>query len=89
MPEKDKLKKRLHELIDGIEDEQVLNVLNNNVVPYVIQFWTKRPDDDLTEEQGKQLDDLIAGAGREETISYEEFAKNIDEWIDSLKSTND
>lgn len=90
----EELKKKLHELIDSIDDEHVLNVLNEAVVPYVIENRTKEADedeedDDLTEEQLKELDDAIAEVDRGETISFEsfeEFKKNMEEWRASIKS---
>ncbi len=89
---KEELKKKLHELIDGIEDEHTLSVLNEDIVPYVIENQTQAAhdvEDDLTEEQLKDLDESIAEADRGETISYEEFKKNMEEWRTKLKSTRD
>jgi hypothetical protein len=89
---KEELKQKLYKLIDSIEDEHVLNVLNDDVVPYVIENRTKELDDeeeDLTEEQLKELDEAIEEADRGETISEEEFYKNMEEWIAKLKSTKD
>jgi predicted transcriptional regulator len=86
----EELKKKLHELIDSIEDEHTLSMLNEDVVPYVIENRTKELDDiedNLTDEQLKDLDEAIAEADRGETISYEEFKKNMDQWFTKLKST--
>jgi hypothetical protein len=89
---KEELKKKLHELIDSIEDEHTLSVLNEDIVPYVIENRTKEADeaeDDLTEEQLKELDEAIAEVDRGETISFEsfeEFKKNMEEWRASIKS---
>lgn len=86
----EELKKKLHELIDSIDDEHTLGVLNEDVVPYVIENRTKESDDienDLTDEQLKDLDEAIAEANRGETISYEGFKTNMDEWLTKLKST--
>jgi predicted transcriptional regulator len=88
----DELKKKLHELIDSIDDEHTLSVLNEDIVPYVIENRTKEADDiedDLTEEQLKDLDESIAEADRGETISFEEFKKNMEEWRTKLKSQRD
>jgi PHD/YefM family antitoxin component YafN of YafNO toxin-antitoxin module len=81
---KEELKKKLHELIDSIEDEHTLSVLNEDIVPYVIENRTKEGDeaeDDLTEEQQKQLDEAIKEADRGETISDEEFRKGVSRWL--------
>lgn len=84
----EELKKKLHELIDNIDDEHTLSVLNDDVVPYVIENRTKEADDEadeaednLTEEQLKKLDDAIKEADRGETISDEEFRKAMARWL--------
>lgn len=84
MKTKQELKEELHRLIDSIEDEHVLNVLNEDIVPYVIENRTKEmdeADDDLTEEQEKELQEAIAEADRGETVSYEEFKKAMFRWL--------
>jgi PHD/YefM family antitoxin component YafN of YafNO toxin-antitoxin module len=89
---KEELKQKLYKLIDSIEDEHTLNVLHEDVVPYLIENKTKELDDaedDLTEDQLKELDEAIAEADRGDTISYEDFKKNMDEWRTRLKSTGD
>ncbi len=46
MKSKEDLKKELHALIDTIDDEDILNVLNDDIVPYVIENRTKEKDDE-------------------------------------------
>ena len=85
----EELKKKLHELIDSIDDEHTLNVLNEDIVPYVIENRTKEADeaeDDPTDEELKELDEAIEEVERGETISFEEFKKNMDEWRARLKA---
>jgi PHD/YefM family antitoxin component YafN of YafNO toxin-antitoxin module len=92
----EELKKKLHELIDSIDDEHTLSVLHEDVVPYVIENRSKEADaeadeaeDNLTEEQLKELDEAIDEVDRGETISFEsfeEFKKNMEEWRASIKS---
>lgn len=79
---KEELKQKLYKLIDSIEDEHVLNVLNEDIVPYVIENRTKEKDeeDDLTEEQLKELDEAIQEIERGETISWEELKKEMAAW---------
>ena len=79
---KEELKKKLHELIDSIEDEHILKVLNEDVIAYMITTLDGDTnededdiEDDLTEEQLKDLDESIAEADRGETITLEEFKK--------------
>jgi PHD/YefM family antitoxin component YafN of YafNO toxin-antitoxin module len=93
---KEELKKKLHELIDGIEDEHILKVLNEDVIAYMITTMDgdtnedeDDEEDDLSDEQLKELDEAIAEVDRGETISfesYEEFKKNMEEWRASIKS---
>lgn len=88
----EELKKKLHELIDSIDDEHTLSVLNEDIVPYVIESRSKETDDiedNLTEEQLKDLDEAIIEADKGETISFEEFKKNMDDWRTKLRSTGD
>lgn len=81
MKSKEELKKELHYLIDSIEDEHTLNVLNEDIVPYVIENRTKELDeDDLTEEQEKELDEAIKEADAGETVSFEEYLKATARW---------
>jgi Ca2+-binding EF-hand superfamily protein len=85
---KEELKKKLHELIDSIDDEHTLSVLNEDIVPYVIENRTKEADeeadeaeDNLTEEQLQQLDEAIKEADEGKTISYEEFKRRMSRWL--------
>ena len=56
MKSKEELKKELHQLIDSIQDEYTLNVLNEDVMPYIIESRTKELDEDnLTEDQQNEL----------------------------------
>jgi hypothetical protein len=89
MKSKEELKKELHKLIDGIEDEKVLNELNEDVVPYIIEArkLDTEGEDELTEEQMKVLNVAIAEADRGETVSFEEFKESMDKWRTELKST--
>jgi phage terminase small subunit len=82
---KEELKEQLYKLIDSIDDEQVLLVLNEEVVPYVVEG--KGPE--LSGEQLHELDEAIKEADEGNTISYQEFKKNMDEWVTKLKSTRD
>jgi methyl coenzyme M reductase gamma subunit len=88
MKSKKEIKKELYKLIDSIDDEYVLNVLNEDIVPYVIENRTKEADeeDDLMEDQVKELDEAIKEADRGETISFEEFKESMDKWRTELKS---
>lgn len=80
----EELKKKLHELIDSIDDEHTLSVLHEDIVPYVIENRTKEADeegDDLTEEQLKQLKEAIKEADEGKTMSHEEFKRRMSQWL--------
>jgi hypothetical protein len=91
---KEELKKKLHGLIDGIEDEQILKVLNEDVIAYMVTTIDEEPNEDedededkdeLTEEQLKQLNDAIKEADEGKTISNEEFKKRMARWLPNIK----
>ncbi len=89
---KEKLKKKLHELIDGIEDEHILNVLNKDVIAYMVTTMDEDTnededdfEDDLTEEQEKRLEQAIKEADEGKTISHEEFKKRMARWLPNIK----
>lgn len=84
----EELKKKLHELIDSIDDEHTLSVLNEDIVPYVIENRTKEADeeadeaeDNLTEEQQQKLEQAIKEADEGKTISHEEFKRRMSRWL--------
>lgn len=74
--EKEELKKKLYKLIDSIDDEHVLNVLTEDVVPYVIQSKAKEGDD-LTEEEIKEIKAGLEEIERGETMPWEELKKEM------------
>jgi predicted transcriptional regulator len=88
MKSKKQMKEELHQLIDSIDDEQVLHMLNDEVVPYVLQNGLQEEsEEELTPAQLKELDEAIEEAERGETISYEEFKESMDRWRTEYKST--
>lgn len=82
MKTKQELKQDLYKLIDSIEDEELLQELKEDVVPYMIASRNEPvEDDDLTEEQEKELREAIAEADRGEIVSYDEFKKEMSRWL--------
>ena len=82
---KEKLKKELHTLIDNTEDEELLNMVKEDIVAY--QTESKKEYDDLSDlspEDRQELEELATEDPMKDTISYEEFLKNIDEWRSKL-----
>lgn len=83
MKSKEELKKALHNLIDSIEDEHVLNVLNEDIMPYVIKNRTKGIDaeDDLTEKQLSELDEAFKEMEAGEYATMADFRKAMSRWL--------
>lgn len=82
MESRSELKEKLHALINDIEDEYVLNVLNEDIMPYVIVNRTKKIDEEeqLTSKQIKELEEAIKEAETGETIASDEFKKMTGRW---------
>ena len=83
MKSKEEIKAELHKQIDAIEDEHTLNVLNDDIVPYAIENRTKdkdEEDEELTEDQKKELDEAIRQTKNGETVSWEEFLNSTQQW---------
>ena len=81
---KAELKKILHAMIDSLTDKHVLYDLENDIFPYVINYRSKKmdeADDDLTDEQIKQLDETIRQADSGETITLKEVKKSFARWL--------
>ena len=83
MKSKEEIKAELHNKIDSIEDAHTLNLLNDDIVPYAIENRTKdkdEEDEELTEEQEKELDEAIRQVENGETVSWEEFLNSTQQW---------
>lgn len=82
MKSKEELKKELHQLIDSIDDEETLNVLHDDVVPFAIESRVKGAGEEeyLSPEQEKELEAAIKEADNGETISWEAFLNATKRW---------
>jgi hypothetical protein len=71
------VKTKISGLLEEIDDEAVLNLLMEDV-----SFYASKKDivDGLDERQLKELDEAIEEADNKETISWEDFKKEINEW---------
>ena len=74
------LKKELHEYIDSITDEETLMMVHEDVTSYLKKESEVNEDDELTEEQEKQLAEAIRKADAGETMSFDEFKKKMEGW---------
>jgi methionine salvage enolase-phosphatase E1 len=79
MQSKEELKKELHLLIDKIDDDAILNVLMEDIVPYAVK---RKVDilDELSEEQQKDLELSIKESENGDNYSMEEFIKITERW---------
>lgn len=64
-------------MLESIEDEVVLNQVMEDVA-----FYTSNMDivDNLNAEQVNELDKAIEEADNKETITWEDFKKEMNEW---------
>lgn len=77
--DKKKLKEKLHQYIDNLEDENALQMLHEAAVAY------ERPGrkdilDELTPDQLARLQESLKQADEGKTISHEEAMKRIASW---------
>ena len=81
---KEKLKKELHELIDNIEDEALLNIMKEDAVAY--QKSSEEIDDlsDLTAEERAELEEMAKEDPDKDSVSFEEYKKITNEWLSKL-----
>ena len=70
------VKTKIYKLLEGIEDENVLNQVMEDVA-----FYATKKDvvDKLNTDQLKELDKAIEEADNKETMSWDEFKKNMNE----------
>lgn len=71
------VKTKIYQLLEGIEDETVLHQVMDNVAFYATK---KDTVDELTASQLKELDKAIEEADKQETISWNDFKKEMKEW---------
>jgi hypothetical protein len=77
--DKEKLKEKLHEYINNIEDVNALQMLHEAVVEYE-RLGEKDILDELTPDQLNRLQESIKQADEGKTISHEEALKRIAPW---------
>ena len=83
---KEKLKKELHTLIDNTEDEELLNMVKEDIITY--QTESEKGFDDLSylsPEDRQELEELAAEDPLKDTVSFEEYQKQMKEWRSRLR----
>lgn len=79
----DNLKQQLHSLIDSIEDEQILKVLAEDIVPFVMNSHTENEnsaDDDLSTEQMAELEAAYKKMEAGEIAAMADFREAMSKW---------
>lgn len=71
------IKEKIHKLVDEIDDEVSLHQLMEDAA-----FYASKKDvvDDLTAAQLAELDAAVAEADKGETIDWDDFKKEMNEW---------
>ena len=71
------VKAKIYQMPEGIEDESVLNQVMEEVA-----FYATKKDvvDELNTDQLNELDKAIAEADNKETITWDDFKKEMNEW---------
>ncbi len=74
-----KIKKEIHQLIDAIEDENILNMLKEDISTYT-KTSGKDILDELTPEQVKELDEAIKDVDEGNLVSWDKYVKATERW---------
>ena len=84
MKSKEVLKTELHKLIDGIDDEELLNLLNEDILPAIIENHSKpfgeEEDHDANDHEIIGLNAALEEPDTQEPVSPEEFKKMAEKW---------
>ena len=83
MKSKEELKAELHKLIDSIDDEELLNLLNEDILPAIIENHSKpfsEEEHDLHDQEIIGLNDALTETDTQEPVSPEEFKKMTEKW---------
>ncbi|HPH86203.1 MAG TPA: hypothetical protein PLC48_12120 [Ferruginibacter sp.] len=74
MKSKDEIKAALHQLIDGIDDESLLNLLMDDIVPYMLAQKLKEPDPEEGSDSTPDTDPAIENKSSEaHAANWESF----------------
>ena len=71
------VKSKIHQLLATIDDESILVQVMEDVMFYASKDETV---ESLSPQQLNELDLAIAEVGKNETITLDEFKKDLDEW---------
>lgn len=75
------IKEKIHKLVGEIDDEASLHQLMEEAAFYTSNYTSKKNVvDDLTAAQLAELDAAVAEADKGETIEWDDFKKEMNEW---------
>lgn len=74
---KEEVRSKIYQLVDSIEDENVLQMVMEDVAYYA---GKKDIIDDLDADQLKELNEAVTEADNNETIDWNDFKNEMDEW---------
>jgi hypothetical protein len=83
MKSNEELKAELHKLIDSIDDNELLTALQEDILPAIIENYSKEmgeEDSDLNDGAIPGLDEALNSPGAVDPISPEEFKKLAEKW---------
>jgi predicted transcriptional regulator len=78
---KQDLKNKLHEIVDSIEDEQVLNILMEDAVMYQTRKSEEVDADGLTASQWAEIDEAQQQIKDGNFKTYEEVKAHFAKWL--------
>ena len=73
----EEVRSKIYRLVDSIEDENVLQMVMEDVAYYA---GKKDIIDDLDADQLKELNEAVTEADNNETIDWNDFKKEMNEW---------
>ena len=71
------VKSKIYQLIDSIDDENILQMVVEDVTYYASN---KDITNELSKKQLKELDEAISEVDNNETLDWDDFKKEINEW---------
>jgi len=75
---KEEIKKKIHDLIDGIDDEMALQMFYEDAVEYTTSSEVR--NDELTKEQWAEIELGLKQIETGETFTHEEVMQRLKEW---------
>ena len=73
----EEVQSKIYRLVDSIEDENVLQMVMEDVAYYAGKIDII---DDLDSDQLKELNEAVTEADNNETIDWNDFKKEMNEW---------